>query len=922
MIGPLLTTKLHVPPTPSTLIARRALLAQLDDDLAAGRVTLISAPAGYGKTTLVAQWIGRLHQMVEAQGRTPFPHIAWLSLDEEDNDETRFLTYLTVALQFAAPVAASACLAALQPGNRYSHELLLTTLIEEIQNHGVPTALVLDDYHYIRNSAIHDALAFLCTHQPESLQCLILTRAVPPLPVALLRSRGRLREIRGKDLALSPEESLAFVHDLYGLDLPAETGALLAERTEGWVAGLQMAGRALQRDPDALKVAASLSGSQRDLLDYFSQEVIDRQSEAVRTFLLQTSLLEWMSAELCDAVLGPTKKITHRPDDDESLGSQAILDYLEEANLFLVPLDDVRIRYRYHHLLRELLQRKLEEEEPARLPILHRRASHWFAEHDLIEPAIEHALAGADYSLAVHLIGANAQRIIMRGDFAVVERWLDALPESLLATEPELLVYRAAVRILEEQPLHLAEIDLDAALPGAGDPVTRGASMALRGLIATFQGRSSIGIQLLTEALALTPEANTFWRSLIVSGLGLSLLQQGELSRAYDAFLQTLDLAERTNNLLNSVLALCHLGAVAGNQCRCDEARRRYEDAIVRASENGRPLPLAGMGYSGLGLQLLELGEVDAAIAKLQQGLALIRQSGAAGVVQDELWLAAAYMLKQDWQAADAALRRARQLSIEMDVMSMDSRQLEWEQVRLWLARGDLGPASGWLERQMMQPLYTFLPETRRDGHEGEFLSPMKTLVMARVCLEENRPATALSLLAASTEAAHAPIPPRMLIDIRLTEALALQALDRPIEAQQRLSGALALAAPCSLLRPFLEQPKSALAALLAAHAPEGAHRAFVATLQSRLTSTDPQPGQDEEMAKNAEPTARGANPLTPREREILSLIAQGESNRQISAHLVISLSTVKTHINNIYRKLSTDNRGGALAEGYRLGLL
>ncbi len=923
MDSPLLMTKVHIPPTLPRLVQRSRLLTTLDMDLAQRRMTLLSAPAGYGKTTLVAAWIA--YQRALKQGEAlPEMHVedgvdcCWYTLDEDDNDIVRFLTYLAVTLQHVIPEASEDSLVALQFHRPPSTTAVLATLLNAIDVRRDPVVLVLDDYHQIHGQAVHDAVTFLIEHLPDNLHLILMARADPSLSLARLRGQGRLHELRQADLQFSADETEAFLTLTCGMDIPPGSAAALTARTEGWIAGLQMAAVSLQHHTDITAFVATFTGSHRHILDFFVDEVISRQPPSVRTFLLQTSILEQMNGSLCDAVVSPR-------DMTEPLDGQAMLEYLEHANLFVIPQDDARSWYRYHRLFRELLLQELTVEAAELLPVLHRHASHWYATHDLPELAIDHALAAEEYALAAELIEAQAPRVMMRSELLKFQRWLAALPYTFLSAQPYLLVYRAAVQLLGGQPLELAEADLDAARKISHDQTIVGAMVALRGLIAAYQGRMAVSLQLLHQALESLPATAYFWRGLAAGVLGMNHAHSGDLRRANNAILHALDVAERTDNVMNVAFARCRIGELAVLDCRLDDARLHFAEARTRATRNGRALPIAGMAYMGLGLVHLERGELEDAVGPLEQGIGLIHAWGDSGAILGKMWLSAVQTLRGDWRAAEDALRSARQLAIQFDAMTMDDRMVEWQQVELWLAKDDRQAAVAWLERQLAQSQWSLLPEERRVRAEVNMLSTIKTITMARVCLHDHRPGAALALLAAQAEEADRPMPPRMVIDARLIEALALHALRRPVEARQRLTTALELAVGSNIVRPFLALAALVESILSTYDSPDERLRIFVTTLRSRLSlatsASSLMPAASLPTSDVRASTALVA-PLTAREREILVLVAAGATNREIATQLVISLSTVKTHINNIYRKLDVHTRTSALVHARQLGLI
>ena len=426
-LAPLLSTKLHLPRPRAQLVPRSHLVERLQQGVA-GALTLVSAPAGFGKTTLLAQW--------RASTRAP---VAWLSLEPEDNEPTRFLTYLIAALQTLDPHLGAPALALLRLPQPAELQAVLALLANDLMHwQGETFALVLDDYHVVEAPPIHRALTFLLEHLPPQMHLIIATRADPPLPLARLRARGQLTELRAAELRFRAAEAGAFLEEVMGLHLPPEDVATLQTRTEGWIAGLQLAALSLQGRASAPEFLPAFTGSHRFVLDYLSEEVLSRQPPAVQTFLLQTSILERLSGSLCDAVTGQEE-------------SQAMLEALDRANLFVAALDDERQWYRYHHLFADLLRSRLRQTVPALLPELHRRASTWYEQHDLIVDAVHHARLSPDLERTIRLIEQHTHSLALRGQAHTVLNWLHALPDGLVRTHPRLCFSHALLLIFTGQ---------------------------------------------------------------------------------------------------------------------------------------------------------------------------------------------------------------------------------------------------------------------------------------------------------------------------------------------------------------------------------------------------------------------------------------------------------------------------------------
>jgi LuxR family maltose regulon positive regulatory protein len=527
----LLTTKLYIPPPLPNLVERPRLVKRLDEGLRLGhRLTLISAPAGFGKTTLVSDWLRK----------TDFP-VAWLSLDESDNDPARFLIYFIAALSRVEGTGSTfgkGALTMLQSSQPPATDVVLTALINEVAAFPDRIILVLDDYQTIASSSVDDALTFLLENLPPRMHLVIATREDPHLPLARLRAQGQLTELRATDLRFSSSEAAEFLNQAMDLDLSTEHIAALEARTEGWIAGLQLAAISMQGRKDATSFINSFSGSHRFILDYLIEEVLGQQSEHVQTFLLQTAILDRLTGSLCDAVCGASCEDTGQDD------GRTTLEMLEHANLFLVPLDEERRWYRYHHLFADLLRQRLHQTQPDWVPALHRRASGWYQDHGFVDEAIEHALRGEDFTRAAHLIEKYADALWQRGEHITVSNWTNALPDSLVRERPYLCVYHAWALQLTGQ-FDAAEARLSAAEEAltsfcqendADAKTIRGHVHSHRAYLTFIRGEHAKTINYARQALEQLPPEATVIRTQTALYLGVAYRFQGELQAALDIF--------------------------------------------------------------------------------------------------------------------------------------------------------------------------------------------------------------------------------------------------------------------------------------------------------------------------------------------------------------------------------------------------
>jgi len=564
-VSVLLTTKLHIPPAWPDLISRPRLIEQLNAGLHR-KLTLVSAPAGFGKTTLLSEWVhagvGSREYGVGSKEHTserpPTPFFAWVSLDESDNDPTRFLAYFIAALQTIETNIGRGVLSSLQSPQPPPTKAILTTLINEIAAIPDRIVLVLDDYHLIEAQSIHDALTFLLEHLPPQMHLVIAAREDPPLPLARLRARSQLIELRATDLRFSSSEAAEFLNRMMSLDLSAEDIAALERRTEGWIAGLQLAAISMQGHKDVSGFVQSFTGSHRFVLDYLMEEVLEQQSESVQTFLLQTAVLDRLTGSLCDAVrfgVAETPRFGSAKSPTGQGNGQATLETLERANLFIVPLDEERRWYRYHHLFADLLRQRLHSIQSEQVPTLHLRASEWYEQNGFTDGAIEHALLAEDFERAVHLIEEHVDAIWACGEHAKLRRWLDWLPVEVVYSKPHLCVFHAwllftggqqdaAERCLQAVDRALAPsnycttetspIEEDQP-PGSDRMKLRGRVAAIRAFVASYRSDAPEIIRHARQALGYLPEQDLTWRSTAAVALGDAYSFVGDLAAYHEA---------------------------------------------------------------------------------------------------------------------------------------------------------------------------------------------------------------------------------------------------------------------------------------------------------------------------------------------------------------------------------------------------
>jgi len=886
--APLLKTKLYAPPIRSELVGRPRLTERLDEGLRRGcRLTLLSAPAGYGKTTLLSEWI--------AQPRL-VSRVAWVSLDESDNDPTRFWAYVATALQTVEEGIEQIDQTPIQPPESLSIESALIGLLNQIATVEDPIVLVLDDYHLIGTAAIHEAISFALDNLPPQMHLVIATRVDPPLPIPRLRGRGQLTEVYEADLRFTSQEAAEFLNRVMGPDLSEDDVTALERRTEGWIAGLQMAAVSMRGRDDVSGFVRAFTGSHRYVLDYLGGEVLQRQPEPVRDFLLKTAILDRLTAPLCDTVMAEES-----PQEEEP-GSQAMLEHLEKNNLFVVPLDDERRWYRYHRLFSDLLRQRLQREKADLVPELHRRASHWYEEQGLTAEAVSHALTSRDYGRSADLIEQAGWSSFTRGEMATILTWIAALPDAVVRSRPQLSVLRAWALAksgqLDGAELCLREIDSDH---------HQGEVTAVRAYVAGVRGELPRAVELAHQALERLPEENLLLRAIVAQNLGVAYHWSGNSAAAVRSLSEAVTLSRRASQPFQALTGLAILGRAYEMEGSLRQAMTVYREALDIASEPGsRPVPFASMAYVGRAGVLYERNELEDARRCAVEGIRLSELGGfVAYQVFGRALLARIYEAEGDRQRAENVLDEAERLRKGRDYTLVWALVSELR-VRLWLAQGNVAAASQWAQERSLNP-----GDALDSGREIE------QMAVARVLIAQDEPADALELLGWLLEAAEAAGRGASVINVLILEALALQTL--ALEAQGHsdramspLARALSLSEPEGYVRSFVDEGEP-MARLLRQALSRGIRPSYVARLLAAF---------DEEV----EPTAPGmeslVEPLTERELEVLRLIVAGLSNPEIADELFIAVSTVKSHVNHIYGKLAVENRVQAANRAQALGLV
>jgi LuxR family maltose regulon positive regulatory protein len=916
MSTPILATKLYIPPRRPNVVLRSQLLERLNADLHR-KLTLISAPAGFGKTTLLSEWIAGC-------GRPA----AWLSLDRGDDDVARFLTYLVAAVQTIAPRIGAGVMGALQSPQPPPAEAILTTLLNEIAAIPNPFVLVLDDYHVVDSRAVDDALRFLLEHLPPQMHLAITTREDPQLPLARLRVRGQLTELRAADLRFTPAEAAEFLTEVMGLHLTAADITALEERTEGWIAGLQLAALSMQGRQDVSGFIRAFAGDHRYIVDYLVGEVLDRQSEPVRHFLLQTSILDRLNGPLCDAVTGQE-------------GGSARLEALHCGNLFVVPLDDRRQWYRYHHLFAEVLAAHLRVEQPALVALLHRHASAWHEQHGAIADAVRHALAAADFEQAARLVELAAPAMLRSRQEAALLGWFTALPDAMVRYRPVLsAVYASALlsngeldgvedrlrdaeRWLEPKgevhtrphgdgPRSAAMVVVDAEafrrLPGAIAVSRAGQALALGDVRQT--------VTYAQQARDLVPMDDQLNRGAVASILGLAAWTSGDLEAAHRSYADGMAHLHMAGNIADTIAGAITLADLRIAQGRLNEAMRTYEHGLQRATEQqrhpegapGSRPPLRGAADMHVGMSELhrERNALDAARQHLLSSMELGEHNGfPQHPYRRRVAMARIRQVEGDLHAAldllDEAERRYK------SDFSPNVRPIAALKARVWLAQGRLDEARDWAREHGLS------------AHDGlSYLHEYEHITLARLLLvqyqrdhEDRSLDEALRLLDRLLRVAEAGERTGSVIEILVVQALAHQTHGDILAALVSLQRALTLGEPEGYVRIFVDEG-SPMIALLQAAFNRGIDLSYIRRLLAAF-----------DMTAGRTPVKQDVNvPLSDRELEVLRLLRTYLSGPDIARELMVSLNTLRTHIKNIYSKLGVNSRQDAVRRAEELDLV
>ncbi len=896
----ILRSKLFSPVARAGIVNRPGLLARLDEGLRPGmRLTLLSAPAGFGKTTLASEWLLELGRSTAAGA--PAYRTCWLTLDERDNHAGRFLRYLIALLYETNPSAGQMLLEWLQMPRKEAQDQVLAGITNELSLSPDPIILFLDDYHVIESGEVHQYVEFLLEHLPAQVHLVIMTRSDPPFPLARLRGRGQMVELRAADLRFNHEEiEVLFNHTLH-YHLGESQIAAVEERTEGWITALQLLGLFLEGKPNQAELIEVFTGSNRYILDYLMEEVLGGLPQDIREFLLITSVLKRLRAELCDALTG--RKDSH-----------SVLERLEKDDLFLVPLDHERTWFRYHLLFGEFLRNRLHERSVdgsmEKETVYHRRAAVWLNEHGCLSEAIEQAFLAGDETWAADLIEESTRTLYVPGEISLLLAWLERLSNPYLVSRPRLcMAYAWALlmsgRITEIQPY------LDIVLGKAEElGLEIGGEVAvLRTLMTAYTRFIPAAITYAQEALTLLPEDNYFLRSLAYHNLGVAYEFLDDSENAYRAYENGWHLAKKSGTLILKILNGTQLGDVRFVQGRLMEAEARYLEVFEAMSAAEKNLPLASMVYLGLGRLYYEWNRIDEAEKYLQQTVELSRK----WEVADFMAIGLGFLLKvtdarRDWERSSILLEQVDEIMVRPVFSSVTSSYAKLLLVHFWLGRGEIDKAAAILEE---------IHASDESGPHAYFIEIIGK-ARARISMARGLAETAVKIIEETISKTEQYWRNTFVVELNAFLAIALQAQGETRRACETLKNTLIAAEKEHFVRSIIDEGRPMLDLLREMEGqnmlPKYGER-MAAVLEEELKTSRVLSQVSKPDQKN------GIEYLSERELEVLQLIAQGYTNQEIADRLFVAISTIKTHVGNIYAKMGVKSRVQAAARAREFNL-
>jgi LuxR family transcriptional regulator, maltose regulon positive regulatory protein len=926
-----LATKLFIPAPSSCLVERARLLNRLDDCLRPGcRLTLVSAPAGFGKTMLASGWI-RVTQLLNRDIK-----VAWVTLDQQDNDSNRFWSYVVAAFQTFDNNFGKDAQLLLSSGQISNIEPAQAILINELALTSAPILLVLDDFHFIDQEMIIESLAFLLERLPANVHIMILTRSDPRLPLARLRSRNQLLEIRLADLRFSLDETNAFLNNAMGLHLTPAPIETLHAKTEGWVAGLQMAGIALQRisaqqestdrtdsasngPEDIQEFVTSFSGSNRFILDYLLEEVLRRQPIEIQTFLLKTSILEKFCAPLCDAIIENLETSTERLIEPHQ--SQAVLEYLERENLFLIPLDSERCWYRYHQLFADLLRKRLHQLRPLDEQELHACASRWFEGNQLSNEAVEHAFQALDYGRAARLLEDTGETILKHGKYQWLLQWIQRIPTEQLHSHWKLYLYQATVlasvgqlsqaeQSLQDFEKHRLEDQTDTHL----DHWLIGQIATVKALIAIFRGDpvgSRSFAQLALESIS--PDSDNPWRAHLLMAMSHINQTDGNYEEARQNLIDAIKAGRMAGDIYMNLDATTHMVMMLCSQGQLKQGEEFAQQGLQYIEQFGLGRSAeAGMLFLGWGFLLCEQHKLEEAGEYIQRGLNACRVANIPGMLGWAYYVNTRYLMaKREWTAAEEATQAADRLATEGEIPAWIESSNSALRTQIWIRNNKTTDAERYLRDRGILP----------DG-DIKNIQLLEYTVMGSLLLKKGELEQAEKIIKKLIQRAETKGHLRLMILNQIQLALLYQAKKDQTLAVQTLERALELSEPDGYIQLFIDESES-LSTLLKIAESQGSCANFIKRIGD-LTASKAQTILDKRDEPAEQPSNSIVNqfPLSQREIEVLRLLGEGLSNKEIAQQLYISLRTVKYHTTSIFTKLNVSNRTQAVIRGKAMGVL
>jgi LuxR family maltose regulon positive regulatory protein len=914
----IIKTKLNLPFTRPKLVTRSRLLNLIAQGLR-GPLTLVTAPAGFGKTTLVASYFKDCEMPV-----------AWLSLDPNDNHPEQFLHYLIAALQVVDESIGKQADQLLTAQQHVPSDEILISLINDLNETGEKIVLVLDDYQYISNQDVHEKMAFLLEYCPNRFHVVITTRSDPMLPLPRLRARGQMVEIRAADLRFSESETAQFLNDIMDLNLDTASIYILEQRTEGWIAGLQMAALSMRDRKDVLGFIEGFSGTNRYILDYLLEEVLARQSPEIQNFLLVTSILEGLNAPLCDCLL--TADEIYEFDEKDTRPqvllpvekSASILDYLEKANLFLIPLDDEGVWYRYHHLFADLLRAQLHKSQNADVVVtMHMRAAEWHAQNGSVLDAIRHASLASNAEMVERFIQQNYIEMVNRGEMTRMRYWIANLSRDLVYSRPWLCIYEAfsyawfgeldqALQLLEE-----AEKRFQPGVPTAEDRSIQAYLAYLKSRITAMRGDVDRAIELCLAARQHTSDNNLALQLDTLITLGYEYYLIGDFTNASQYLKEVIRLGKSVGAVINTIAASCVLARLYAIQGLLHKSYDTYQSAAgLIPDESGQHLGARALLEIGIAELYYEWNDLNAAMTHMQEGLSLISMwDKADDLAMAYVTQARIQMAQANLKEAQAAIEKADQLIQDRGVFSEARQVVNSAKVRLWLMKQDnIQAVKHWVASQ---------EESLSSAKKSAFENELVFISQSRVLLAKNHLFEAVDILSHLEQDARLYVRNGRLIEILMLKALGLQRVGKLEQAWGSLTECLALAKPQGYVRIFLDEGptmRQMIARWLSQAGSNPLHEYASQLLTLFESELYPATTMDGKLSQAGEQVL--IDPLSRREKEVLELIAEGKTNQEVAEQLVVSRGTIKAHAASIYRKLDVTNRTEAVARARQLGIL